>query len=86
MKKNLLKISLCLSMFVFAANQASAFIFSDISALAQRTAKYSQDAAQYIKENSHFSQFMSYTQEFNKYKNQFQQYTAALHKLECHIC
>jgi hypothetical protein len=74
MKKTLLKISLCLFVFAFSGNSAFAFIFSDISALAQRVAKFSQDAGQYIQQNSHFAQFMSYVKEFNSYKNQFQGY------------
>jgi phage-related minor tail protein len=61
-------------MFAFAGNSAFAFIFSDISALAQRVAKFSQDATQYVSENSHFAQFMSYVKEFNTYRNQFEGY------------
>ena len=74
MKRIILKTVLCLSMFVFFTNTARAFVFTDVSALAQRVAKFSQDAAQYVQQNSHFAQFMRYVTEFNQYRNQFESY------------
>lgn len=61
-------------MFACSGNAVFAFVFTDISALAQRTAKFSQDAAQYVQQNSHFAQFMRYVTEFNQYRNQFESY------------
>jgi uncharacterized membrane protein len=60
MKKHILKTFVCLLIFVLASNSAFAFVFTDVSALAQRVAKFTQDAAQYVQQNSHFAQFMSY--------------------------
>jgi hypothetical protein len=74
MKKTFIKAVLCLLMFAFSANSVFAFAFTDISALAQRVAKFSQDASQYVQQNSHFAQFMRYVTEFNNYRNQFESY------------
>jgi hypothetical protein len=49
-------------------------VFSDVGALAQRVAKFSQDAAQYVQQNSHFAQFIKYVSEFNSYRKQFEAY------------
>jgi len=74
MKKTLVNTIICLSTFALLAGQSHAFIFSDVSALAQRAAKFSQDASQYIQQNSHFAQFINYVKEFNGYKKQFESY------------
>ena len=74
MKKIIIKTILCLSIFVFFANPARAFIFTDASAIAQRAAQFTQTAAHYVSSNSHYAQFMNYVTQFNQYRTQFENY------------
>jgi len=74
MKKLFLKTALCLSMFVFFANSAYAFAFTDVSALAQRAMQFAQTATHYARSIQHFNQFFGYVQEFNNHRRQFENY------------
>ena len=65
------KTILCLSMFLFFANSARAFIFSDVAAIAQRATISAQHIIESIKQ---YTQFTGYIQEFNNYRREFESY------------
>lgn len=81
MKKNILKTVLCLSMFVCLTAQARAFVFSDVSALAQRAAQFIQTATHYAASVTHYKQVVDYAKEFNQYRNQFDNYWRTFNRI-----
>ena len=74
MKRLIVKAVLCLSVSVFFTNTARAFIFTDVSAFAQRAAQFTQTAAHYTASTSHYAQFMGYVSQFNQHRTAFENY------------
>jgi len=81
MKKNILKAVLCLSMFVAATTPAKAFIFADVSALAQRAVQFIQTGTHYAASVTHYKQVVDYAKEFNQYRNQFDNYWRTFNRI-----
>jgi len=75
MKTYIVKYVLCVSMiFILFVDNANAFIFSDIAALAQRAAQFIQTAKSYADQYTHLQQFIGYVTEFQDYRRQFESY------------
>ena len=81
MRKNILKVVLCLSMFVGMTVPAKAFVFSDVAALAQRVAQFIQNATHYASSATHYKQVVDYAKEFNQYRNQFDNYWRTFNRI-----
>jgi len=81
MKKIILKTVLCLSVFICLTTPANAFVFSDISALAQRAVQFIQTATHYTASVTHYKQVVDYAKEFNQYRNQFDNYWKTFNRI-----
>jgi len=78
MKNTIIKTALCLAMFVLLTNSASAFVFSDVAALAQRATQFVQTARHYVNSIEQLNSFIGYVREFNDYRRQFESYQRML--------
>jgi len=83
--KTIVRTILCLTIFIFLATPAQAFIFSDVAALAQRVAQYLQHAQQYVASATHYSEVVRYAQDFNQFRNQFNTYWITYNRIHRRI-
>jgi len=72
--KTIAKTILCVTLLLCFTTPAKAFVFTDVTAFAQRAVQFLQTAQHYIASVSHYKQVVDYAQQFNQFRNQFDTY------------